>query len=175
MHILAILLSVLGALGFIFWRMHSASQAAREIIDTADEARGFWRRLQWGRKVSVNPLDAIEDPREAAAAMMVVLAQSDGEMTERERTAILGLLVETFQANGRQAEEFLAHARWLVRDSRDPDNCFRRVQALLRKKLQPGERRDLVAMLRKVADADGKPGAVETEAIRRLERALLES
>ena len=175
MHIVAILLSVLGALGFIFWRMHSASQAARDILDTADEARGFWRRLQWGRKVNVNPLDAIEDPREAAAAMMVVLAQSDGEMTERERTTILGLLVETFQASGAQAEEFLAHARWLARDSRDVDNCFRRVQPLLRKKLQPGERRDLVAMLKKVAEADGKSGDIEVESIRRLERALLEN
>jgi uncharacterized tellurite resistance protein B-like protein len=175
MHIVTILLTVLGGLIFLFWRMHSASQAAREIIDTADEARGFWRRLQWGRKVNVNPLDRIDDPREAAAAMMVALAQSDGEMTERERTTILGLLVETFQANGTQAEEFLAHARWLVRDNRDPDNCFRRLVPMLKQKLGPKERQDLLAMLGKVAEADGRPGTLEAEAVKRLQRALMDA
>lgn len=172
MHIVTILLSVLGVLGFLLWRLNSANQAAREIIDTADQARGFWRRFQWGRKVNVNPLDAIEDPREAVATLMVVLAQSDGEITERERTVILGLLVETFQANGKQAEEFLAHARWLARESRDPENCFRRVFPLLQKRLGPTERSDLVAMLHKVANADGQAAQLESEAVRRIERAL---
>ena len=172
MGILAALMAVLGVLGVVLWRVNSASRTARDLIETADEARGFFRRLQWGRKANVNPLDLVEDPREAVAAMMVAIAQSDGAITERERMAMLSAMVEKFQADGRQAEELLAHARWLVRDSREPDNSFRRLLPLLRKKLKAAERRDVVAMLTAIANVEGPPGAIESEALRLLEQRL---
>ena len=86
MHILAILGAVLGVVLFMLFRMQQAANAARDIADAADEARGFFRRWGWRRKQATNPLDTIDDAREAAAAMMVATAQSDGSITERERT-----------------------------------------------------------------------------------------
>ena len=175
MQILAMLLAAIGALGVILWRVNAASQAARDLIDTADQARGFWRRLTWSRRANVNPLNALDDPREAAVAMMAAIAQSDGAITERERKTIVDIIVEKFQANPKTADELFAHGRWLVRDSRDPDTCFRRVQSILQKKLTPVELRDLIGMLERVAAADGPTGAVEAEAIRQLSLRLFKT
>ena len=79
-----ILLSVLGALGtvvFVLWRIQQASYIARDVADAAGSARGAFRRWRWRRKVNVNPIDLIEDPREAAGVIMVAVAQADGRLT----------------------------------------------------------------------------------------------
>lgn len=46
--------------------------------------RGMFRGRASRRKANQNPLDLIADPREAAACMMVVVAKSDGNMTDAE-------------------------------------------------------------------------------------------
>jgi hypothetical protein len=66
MHILAILGAVLGVLLFVLFRMQQAANAARDIADVADEARGLFRRWGWRRKHLAHPLDAVDDAREAA-------------------------------------------------------------------------------------------------------------
>lgn len=50
MHILAILGAVAGVLLFALFRMQQAANAARDIADAADEARGLFRRWGWRRK-----------------------------------------------------------------------------------------------------------------------------
>ena len=50
MHILAILGTVLAVLLFVLFRMQQAANAARDLADAADEARGFFRRWGWRRK-----------------------------------------------------------------------------------------------------------------------------
>ena len=45
----------------------------------------LFRRWRWRRKVNVNPIDLIEDPREAAGVIMVAVAQADGRLTAAEQ------------------------------------------------------------------------------------------
>src|SRR5262249_22693896 len=88
MHILVAIVSALGIIGVILWRLHMAAEATKGLVETANDARGLFRRWRWQRKLASNPLDLIQDPREAAVAMMVAVAQSDGAMTDRERQVI---------------------------------------------------------------------------------------
>jgi uncharacterized tellurite resistance protein B-like protein len=172
MSILLGLLAIMGVAGTLLWRLNHAADAAREIADTADTARGLFRRWRWRRRTHVDLLAEIKDPREAAACMMVSLAQSDGALSERERTTILRAMIEHFQATASQAEDLFARARWLVRDVGDAAACFVRLQPLVMEKLATAERRDLVAMLIEVAKADGEPRTAEREAIARLQEHL---
>src|SRR5262245_45779852 len=155
MHILAALGAVLGVLIFVLFRMQQAAHAARDIADAADDARGLFRRWTWRRKFARNPLDTVEDAREAAAAMMVATAQSDGSITERERSAIVAEMVKRFDATPQQADELLARARWLVQDRNDAGEVFRRLTPLIKRTCGPTERSDLIDMLRAVAEANG--------------------
>jgi uncharacterized tellurite resistance protein B-like protein len=156
MPIIAIIGAVLGAAVLILLRMQQAAHAARDIADAADEAGGLFRRWGWRRRQLRNPLDAVEDAREAAAVMMVAAAQSDGAITEREQAAIAAEMIRHFGATERQAAELLARARWLVRDRTDAGEVFRRLTPLIAKTCGPTERADLIGMLEAVAGADGR-------------------
>jgi uncharacterized tellurite resistance protein B-like protein len=57
--------------------------------------------------------------------MMVVVAQSDGGSTERERVAITVQMAKRFGATSDQAEALLARARWLAKDSGDASETLR--------------------------------------------------
>src|SRR5262245_38196752 len=94
MHILLALLAAAGAIGIILWRLHMATEAARGLTQAAEEAHGLFRRWKWRRKLAQDPLDLIQDRREAAVAMMIAVAQSDGAVTERERRTILAEIVQ---------------------------------------------------------------------------------
>ena len=172
MHILAAIGAVLGVLLLILFRMQQAAHAARDLADAADDARGLFRRWRWRRKQARHPLDTIDDAREAAAAMMVAAAQSDGAITERERAAITAEMRARFGATPEQAEALFARARWLVQDRHDAGEVFRRLTPLLLRTCGPVERADLVDMLGKVAAADGKVDEVLSHDIARLTQSL---
>lgn len=153
-------------------RMQSAAHAVRDIADAANDTRGLFRGFLWRRKFAKSPLELVDDPREAAAAMLVMLAESDGVITERERTTIVNGMVTTFGATVTQAEQLFAQARFLARDVKLAEAGFRRLQPVLLRKLGPVERGQLIALLDAVARAEGDPGPVEREAIDRLALAL---
>ena len=168
MHIIAVIGAILGVAALILFRMQQAASAARDIADAADEARGLFRRWGWRRKQLKSPLDTVDDAREAAAAMMVAVAQADGGITERERAAITGEIAKHFGATERQADELLARARWLVQDRTDAGEVFRRLTPLIVRTCGPTERADLIGMLGAVAQADGRSDEVLAQDIARL-------
>jgi uncharacterized tellurite resistance protein B-like protein len=172
MHILVAVVTALGAIGVILWRLHMAAEAAKGLAETASDARGLFRRWRWQRKLASNPLDLVQDPREAAVAMMVAVAQSDGAMTDRERHVIIAELVARIGATERQAEELLAHGRWLTRDVRDIDYCLDKLAPLIKRQCSSDQKRDVLEMLHKVASAEGRPGEIEGAALARAARAL---
>jgi uncharacterized tellurite resistance protein B-like protein len=173
MSILMGFLALMGTLGVILWRLNAAADAAKGLVETADDARGLFRRWKWRKKFADNPLDLIQDPREAAAAMMTALAQADGPLTDRERVVIVTEISRSFSVSAKQAEEFLAHARFLTRDVKDLDTCLRRLAPKIKSSCTPEEAMDLLAMLDKVANADAPAGTIETQALQRLKRELI--
>ena len=97
MHILVGLVSAIGLIAYFVIRANQVNQAGRELLDAASEAKGYVRRSLWRRRTNVDPSRSIEDPRLAAAVMMCAVANADGDITEREMTAMLGLAEEHFQ------------------------------------------------------------------------------
>ena len=172
MPVLMALVAVLGAIGVILWRLNAAADAAKGLADTAQDLAGLHRRWRWRRKAHADQLSLVDDPRMAAVAMMAAVAQADGAMTAAERVAILRLSVEKFGCTGKVAEEMLVYGRFLVRETHDPDNCFRRLTPLIQAKCGPQERADLLEMLRAVANADGPAGEHERQSIERFARGL---
>ena len=158
MSIVAILGAVFAALLFVLFRMQQATHAARDIAEGVQEARGLFRGWAWRRKMNRNPLDLIEDPREAAAVLLTVTAEFDGNLTDTERQTIVAEMAKTFGATQKQGEELLALARFTARDLRDPANVYRRLAPNLVTSLSPAERAQVVGMVEAVAAADGPVG-----------------
>ena len=172
MHILAALAAAVGVVLFVLFRMQQASRAVSDVTDAADNVRGFLRRLAWSRKASVNPLDAVTDPREAAAAMMVAVAEVDGAVSEAEKAVMGRLMSHHFGVTPAVCDELIARGRWLVQGRVNVGETLRRLKAPILKACSPAERRDLVAMLEAVAIADGRSDDALDEGIRRFARSL---
>jgi uncharacterized tellurite resistance protein B-like protein len=170
MHIVGLLLAALAGVGVLLWRLNAAADAANELADKAGDVRGFFRRRKWQQKLLSDPLSSVEDPRLAAAAMMVALAQNDGALTEREQGLICEEIAERFDCKPPQNEDMLAQARWIVSDQRDIDTTLRKMMAIVRNKCGPTEIKDVFEMLESVAGANGRVGDTERRAIDTLKR-----
>lgn len=168
MAILGIIGALIGAVLFGLWRVNSAAQAVRGLAEAADDAHGFWRRLLWRRKLAGDRLELVKEPQEAAAGMLVAVAQADGALTQAEQSALLGEFQTTFLMTPAQARELLAHARWTVGESHDLDRCLYK----LGQKLDPEQKCDVAAMLGRVALADGATSASITSALDKYNRSL---
>lgn len=170
-----ILLSILGALGtavFVLWRLHMAAHMASDLVDAASSARGFFCRWRWRRKANVNPIDLVEDPREAASILMVAVAQADGPISDRERDAIRTQMQTRFGATLQQSIELLARAQWMAREGVDAAEVMRRLKPLIERTCDTQHRRELIEMLSEVASADGQHDATTVFDIHRYSKAL---
>lgn len=172
MHILLSILGTLATTVFVLWRLHMAAHMASDLVDVASSARGFIRRWRWRRKVSINPIDLVEDPREAASILMVAVAQADGPITDHERAAILVQMQSRFGATPQQSIELLARAQWMVREGVDAAEVMRRLRPVIERTCDARHRRELIEMLTDVASADGRQDETTAFDIQRYGKAL---
>lgn len=173
MGILMALLAAIAGVGMLLWRLNAASHAAREIVGAADDARGFFRRLAWSRRAQKHPLDMVEDPREAATAMMLALAQYRGPLTDTQLRLVQSEMVSNFSLPNDEAKEMLARGRWLVRGEGDVHHTLKRLAPVIEAKCTPSERRELIGMLKVVADPGDPRRDLAASAIQALEERLL--
>ncbi|MFN4225980.1 MAG: hypothetical protein ACK4HR_06645 [Hyphomonas sp.] len=166
MHILLGLLILLVAIGVWAWRL----QMTRRGLDVAEEVAKTVapapRRLAFKYRAGKGGLDLIDDPREAASIMLVLVALGrDGELSERQSQVIEREMRETFQVSAIDAEELAAHAVWAAKTCPPPEEAMR---GLSRKivsapQLGPKEVVDLDAMLVAVSEAEGLPSKAQLQ------------
>ena len=145
MAILGVIAGLIGAVSFALWRLNSAADAVRNVAGAAEDAHGLWRRLAKDR------LELIKDSREAAAGMLVAVAQSDGALTEREQAALMAEFRKTFEMSEPQAQELLAQARWTVGEGRDLDRCLFKLGLVL----DVEQKRDVLTLMARTAVVEG--------------------
>ena len=142
-----------------------ASDAAKDIAETAQGAKNYFRRRRWEKRATADPIKDMEDPREAAATMMAALASYDGAISEREEQTILAEIKTNFETDDKMAAELLAHGRWLSKDAGDLNSFFSRLLPPIMRHLGPKEKHDLLSMLEKVGNANGEASDLEKDAI----------
>lgn len=148
MQILLAILGIAVGVGFWLWR---ARLAAKATIETADDIRAAVRRFGFNRKAKGNPLDGIEDPRLAAAGILVAVANMDGPPGRDEIAAIAEECRRTFGTGAEEAEQITAYGRWLVQQSANMDEAIRRLARNLVGKLTAEEKGELLAMAERIA------------------------
>ena len=169
MHILLAILGAASTIGMILWRARGAAHAAHEVVDAAQGVRLFFRRTKWRKKVNTDMLKRIDDPREAAAAMMVAIAEQDGLLTQRMSETLIGMMMSEFQVAERQADELMQRGRWLAKDAGDLGQFLRRLSAPVRRHCTAAERAALQEMLLGSVDRDGASADRVLETVSRLE------
>jgi hypothetical protein len=154
------ILTLFVAIGVWSWRLRMARDGAREAADLARTAANLPRRLAFKFRSGRNGLDLIDDPREAAAIMMMEIARArGGPLTDRQSDTISEEMIRHFSFTLDEAHELVAHAAWVTNKAPLPQETMRRLSQMIvaDKYLGPKEVVDLDSMLVAVSEAEGAP------------------
>jgi len=97
-----------------------------------------------------SPFELLDDPREAAAILLVQVADYEGLASDR-RGEIVAMMAKTFECSAAEAEGFFAAARRTVGRLNDVSARLSRVLQPIKAHTSPGQQRDLLALMGKVA------------------------
>ena len=160
MQFLLFLLGVLVTIGIWSWRIRMAREGAHEAAKLAQSALNMPRKMAFRYKAGKNGLVLIEDPREAAAIMMMEVARArGGPLTERQTEVMDREIMHHFEFTQAEADELTAHAAWVTNSAPPPAETMRRLSQLIvtSSVLGPKEVVDLDTMLVAVSEAEGLP------------------
>jgi hypothetical protein len=165
MPIIALILSTL-ALWTIYWFVQmgginhiQAKRAQRKEADRLGHARAAERNA---------PLRAIDDPRDAAMILMLLIAREGGDPT-REQIAFIEKTVQTTFGFEHDLRARMTQARFIASRADSFAQAAALFADLFNKKLTRDEKRELVEMVEEVANFDGSSEA-HVEALEALAR-----
>lgn len=177
-----ILAALLGAImtGLVWWLMFGRGL---EYIEHRLQERGAARRGQAaleGRREAerqrlLAPVRSVTDPREAAALLMLLVAQARGLPTPEQVAAIERQMVEVLGLAAEDARSRLAYLRHAAERAPSPEEAVDEAAPLLREALTRAERKDLHTMLERVAALHGGPSEAQERIIARTLRRLGET
>lgn len=168
MHILGIILGIFTAIAVWSWRLQQAKRGAQEAGKIIETAANLPRKLRYQAKTRKGGLGSVEDPREAAAIMMMEVARGAGEVTAEHKAVMRAEIMQNFELSEQDAEDLVAAAGWLSRDAPAPHAVMQKMSRLVLNTpgLGPKQFVDLSNMLDEVALIEGGPFESQVELIR---------
>jgi uncharacterized tellurite resistance protein B-like protein len=157
---MAILLAILGAVGgaiFWLWRIQQAAHIARDVADAAEGLANLPRKMRFKHKAGKQGVDHIDDPREAAAALIYGAAKCAGEVSTEQRAAIEADIVALFEIEDEFASELLARAAWHVSALIDPLNAVNKLTDKLAQRVDRKDLADLAVLIENAVQRSGSP------------------
>ena len=158
-HIILSLLGVIGAAAFFIWRINLAARAAREVADTAGELANLPRKMKFRHRAGKRGVDLVDDPREAAAALVYGAALSKGDPGEEDRAMMTARLAELFEICEADCGEVLARGAWRIRALNDPLNAVSALTDRLVREVGCEACARLLAVMTETAETVQGPGS----------------
>ncbi|MEM9055801.1 MAG: hypothetical protein AAGB16_10790, partial [Pseudomonadota bacterium] len=159
MHIIAILVGFVGFIAVWYWRLKVLGEAAREGRKVAETVANLPRKMRFKNKSGKGGLAVVDDPREAAAILMLEVAQARGTLTERQEAVIRGEIMHHFEFPEGDANALITQAGWLSRNAGASHVVMSKMTDFVRN--SPGmtdkEIVDLDGMLVAISEAEGDP------------------
>jgi uncharacterized tellurite resistance protein B-like protein len=160
---------LLGTLGFwvLYWFIRMGGLGhVRELRAQRKEAA---RQACMHEASRHGPLRVVDDPREAAMILMLVLARGDGETTSEQIAAVEGIARAQFEFEDDWIGR-LTQARFMANHTKNFDQAADAFNELFQRCLTLDERRQLMAMLQQVAPE--RPSATQFTAVVTFKRQL---
>jgi uncharacterized tellurite resistance protein B-like protein len=167
MHIVLGLLGLLAAVGAIAWRINMAMKGAEVIKDVAQTTANLPRKMRFMAKASRQRLSAVDDPREAAAVLLLGMARAGGEVTKEHKQTIRDRMTSEFGVTQATSEELLARASWYSANVADPSDLVPRMTDFLAKHVGPAELAQVSTMLAAIATVEAESNPDQNEYLRR--------
>lgn len=170
MHIVMIVIGLLAGLGFWWYRIRAANNAANEVVDAVGRVRGSFRRKKIRNQNRLSPLTAIDDPVIGGATVLAALVMDDVAMSGEREAAIrseIGDLVSEAKA-----DEAVIYGKWAAEQIDDASLVIDKVAPFLAGKLYENEKHGLMVMAGNVVEATGPELPMAAQRLRRLRQKL---
>ena len=152
--------------GLLFW-LYRLNHAVDTVRDLDGKTQGLQRQARnFGLALFGTRLQRVDDPRLAATILMLQLVRTGAPVTASEKTQIMEIMETELHVT--KIEAMFVRAWSYTDQNRVFSPIADELLPLLRDKLMPSERRDLLAMLTKVANAFGEASELQRQAIARL-------
>ena len=165
-----IILLIVSTLAFwtLYWfvQMGGIEHFRRRKAQRKEEAQ----RQEARERARVAPLRAVDDPRDAVAILMVLIARANGDPTREQIVAIEGKLRGVFGFE-RELPERMTQARFIARQADNFEQAAAVFAELFKRQLTADERFHLIEMLEEVARTEA-PSEPQIEAIAALKPML---
>lgn len=173
MHVLGALLAVIGVVFAVWWRLREAQRTGSDMLDAGGDIRATVRRLMYKARHDVHPTDSVDDPRLAAAGIVVAVATMDAPISQAEIEALSREAQQTFKVTEREALDIVSFGRWIADQCNTNGEAVRRLSKVVAKEAGPEAGPDLIRMITEVATAGGGTmGDDELDALDTVRKAL---
>ena len=173
-----VVIAILGALAAVYFfmiRAKNAKDMAQDVLGTADDVLttvlNAPRRIRFRRQTNQHPVESIDDPRLAVAALASAFVELDDLPTSDQRQMLMVQLRSVLRADAVEAEEMAVLGRWLVGQCNGPTEAITRIGRRLYKLDQAGSLEDLTRILNGVAGEQGL-SEHQREALQEIARVL---
>lgn len=97
-------------------RASNARNVVSDVADMANDVRLAARRFGFRRQAQVHPVESIEDPRLAMAAIATSFIELDDLPTAEQRQLLIVQLRSELRADAQEAEEMEVLGRWFMNE-----------------------------------------------------------
>jgi len=133
MPILVALLGIIATAYFWAQRARNARDVAGSVADLANDVRLAARRFGFNRKLNIHPVESIEDPRLAIAAVAVSFIELDDLPTAEQRQLLTVQLRANLNASAEEAQEMEVLGRWFMNECGGAEPAIARLSRKLYK------------------------------------------
>jgi hypothetical protein len=147
------LLGLIGAAYFWASRVRNAGYMAQDLADMAGDVMGAARRIGFRGRANVHPVESIDDPAIAIAALGTAFMELGGLPTQEQRDALSAALQRHARRSATDAEEEMILGRWLVSECKGAEAAIARLARRLCKLDRVGSFEPLMWVLNDVGVA----------------------
>lgn len=170
MHIVLLVLGVVAGLGFWWYRVRAAHEAASEVADAVGRVRGSMRRKKIRKQNELSPLTAIDDPVVAAATLLVAVASDDVALSPAREEAIRGEIEGLTSSD--KVDEAMTYGKWAAGQIDDAGVVIDKLAPFLSGRLYENEKYAMLVMTRNIFAANGPDLPSGAQRLRRLTQKL---
>ena len=164
-----IIIAVITAIAGLLWALNSLHRSG---FDLNSLNPFYWaRRRQWEQK-QVNPLYAIETPRELAAVLMFAVQRQAGDPTQEQKEFLLGLYRDELNFSEKDCGEMYQLASHLLTTDPNYAHKVRELVAPSLAKMSEIQRQSIPDLVSSVAEHENTPNADQIKFIEAIKNAL---
>lgn len=167
-----VIIGLITALAGLVWALVSLQRSGFDLGGLNPVA--WARRRRWRKLYGTKPIFTLQRPMEAAALLMVGVLKQEGEISREQKTAVTGLIRDTFHLDDAQAQDVFASSVFLLKDELNLDQSVRGILAPSRERFTPEQAASLIALLEQIARLEGEPNDAQQRIIAAVRNELAE-